>query len=89
MLELMTDLEIPVLNELAIMEKTGIAVDRKKLDELSTFFRGEVERETAGAHKEAGKEFNVGSPKQLQAILFDDLKLPKTKKIKTGFTTDA
>jgi len=89
MLDLMTDLEIPVLNELAIMEMTGIAVDRKKLEELSTFFRGEAERETAGAHKEAGKEFNVGSPKQLQAILFDDLKLPKTKKIKTGFTTDA
>ena len=89
MLDLMTDLEIPVLNELAIMEMTGIAVDRKKLDQLSIFFRGEAERETAGAHKEAGKEFNVGSPKQLQAILFDDLKLPKTKKIKTGFTTDA
>lgn len=89
MSSLMSDLEIPVLIELAEMEGTGIGVDLDKLRELSAFFKGEVERETSGAHKEAGKEFNVGSPKQLQAILFDDLGLPKTKKIKTGFTTDA
>ena len=86
---LMNEMEIPVLIELANMEATGIGVDLDKLRELSGFFKGEVERETAGAHKEAGKEFNVGSPKQLQAILFDQLDLPKTKKIKTGFTTDA
>jgi DNA polymerase-1 len=86
---LMNEMEIPVLVELAEMENTGIGVDLEKLRELSAFFRGEVERETAGAHKEAGKEFNVGSPKQLQAVLFDELDLPKTKKIKTGFTTDA
>ena len=86
---LMQELEIPVLQELARMEATGIGVASEKLAQLSAFFRGEVERETRGAHKEAGKEFNVGSPKQLQAILFDELDLPKTKKIKTGFTTDA
>ena len=89
MTSLMSDLEIPVLEELAVMEATGIGVDSTKLTGLSAFFRKEVERETAGAHKEAGREFNVGSPKQLQAVLFDDLGLPKTKKIKTGFTTDA
>ena len=86
---LMQELEIPVLQELARMEATGIGVASENLTQLSAFFRGEVERETRGAHKEAGKEFNVGSPKQLQAILFDELDLPKTKKIKTGFTTDA
>jgi DNA polymerase-1 len=86
---LMDEMELPVLVELAEMERTGIGVDLDKLRELSAFFKGEVERETAGAHKEAGKEFNVGSPKQLQAVLFDELDLPKTKKIKTGFTTDA
>ena len=85
----MNEMEIPVLVELADMESTGIGVDLEKLRGLSAFFKGEVERETSGAHKEAGKEFNVGSPKQLQAILFDQLDLPKTKKIKTGFTTDA
>ena len=89
MLELLNSLEIPVQTELAQMEKIGIGVDRKKLEALSTFFKGEVLRKTSGAHKEAGKEFNVGSPKQLQAVLFDELNLPKTKKIKTGFTTDA
>jgi DNA polymerase-1 len=89
MTSLMQELEIPVLQELAKMEGTGIGVASEKLTKLSEFFRGEVERETRGAHKEAGKEFNVGSPKQLQAILFDQLDLPKTKKIKTGFTTDA
>ena len=89
MTSLLSDLEIPVLEQLALMEATGIGVDSAKLAGLSKFFRAEVDRETAGAHKEAGKEFNVGSPKQLQAILFDELDLPKTKKIKTGFTTDA
>jgi len=89
MSSLMQEMELPVLIELAEMENTGIGVDLDKLRNLSAFFKGEVERETKGAHKEAGKEFNVGSPKQLQAVLFDELNLPKTKKIKTGFTTDA
>jgi len=89
MLSLMHELEIPVLIELANMESAGIGVDIDKLDDLSAFFRGEVERETKSAHEVAGREFNVASPKQLQVILFDELGLPKTKKIKTGFTTDA
>jgi len=89
MTNLLSDLEIPVLVELAKMEALGIGVDLEKLTKLSNFFDSEVERETRGAHKEAGREFNVGSPKQLQVVLFDDLGLPKTKKIKTGFTTDA
>ena len=87
--ELMSKLEIPVLVDLAEMEKVGVGVDLGKLQELSSFFAAEVARETASAHKEAGHEFNVGSPKQLQVVLFEELGLPKTKKIKTGFTTDA
>lgn len=86
---LLLDLELPTSLLLAQMEATGIAVDRPHLNELVTFFRTEVATETESAHKHAGREFNVGSPKQLQVILFDELKLPKTKKIKTGFTTDA
>jgi DNA polymerase-1 len=89
MLKLMQEIEIPSLLELATMERVGIGVDKSKLTDLHLFFQSEVDRETKGAHKEAGKEFNVGSPKQLQGILFDDLDLPRTKKIKTGFTTDA
>ena len=89
LLQLFNEMEIPVLNLLAEIEALGIAVDVKKLKELETLLRNDVERETAAAHKAAGKEFNVASPKQLQAVLFDDLGLPKTKKIKTGYTTDA
>ena len=88
-LKLFTELELPIARLLAIMENRGIAVDRKELEKLATFFEGEVARETKAAHLAAGHEFNVGSPKQLQVVLFDELNLPKTKKIKTGFTTDA
>jgi DNA polymerase-1 len=87
--DLFNDLEMPTLLELAEMERLGIAVDRKKLEALRSFFLGEVERETKAAHAVAGHEFNIGSPKQLQVVLFDELRLPKTKKIKTGYTTDA
>jgi len=86
---LFTDLEMPTMFELAHMERLGIAVDSNKLQALRTFFLQEVDRETAAAHKEAGHEFNISSPKQLQVVLFDELNLPKTKKIKTGYTTDA
>jgi DNA polymerase-1 len=87
--DLLIKLEIPVTLELAKMEILGVAVDDAKLAQQAQFFTDEVARETVGAHKEAGHEFNVGSPKQLQVVLFDELGLPKTKKIKTGYTTDA
>ena len=87
--ELFTSMELPVANLLARMESIGIAVNKKGLDELAAFFEGEVARETKAAHDSVGHEFNVASPKQLQVVLFDELKLPKTKKIKTGYTTDA
>lgn len=87
--ELFTTMELPVADLLARMESLGIAVNRKELDKLAAFFEGEVARETKAAHEAVGHEFNVASPKQLQVVLFDELKLPKTKKIKTGYTTDA
>jgi DNA polymerase-1 len=71
------------------MERRGIAVDQAALVALQDFFTGEVNRETAQAHSIVGHEFNLASPKQLQVVLFEELKLPKTKKIKTGYTTDA
>lgn len=89
LLELFNTLELPIAELLANMENTGIAVDRKELEKLQAFFDGEVARETKLAHESAGHEFNVASPKQLQVVLFDELGLPKTKKIKTGYTTDA
>jgi DNA polymerase-1 len=86
---LFTELELPIAELLALMESRGIAVDKKELFELAAFFEGEVQRETKLAHDSVGHEFNVASPKQLQVVLFDELNLPKTKKIKTGYTTDA
>jgi DNA polymerase-1 len=87
--QLYTTMELPVADLLARMESIGISVNRKELEVLATFFEGEVKRETKSAHDAVGHEFNVASPKQLQVVLFDELKLPKTKKIKTGYTTDA
>jgi DNA polymerase-1 len=87
--DLYNKLELPIADLLAIMENRGIAVDKKELESLAAFFEAEVKRETKSAHDAAGHEFNVASPKQLQVVLFEELGLPKTKKIKTGYTTDA
>ena len=88
-LDLYNNLELPIAELLAKMERVGVAVDRGGLTNLQSFFAGEAERETKAAFEAVGHEFNIASPKQLQVILFDELKLPKTKKIKTGYTTDA
>ena len=87
--DLFIEMELPIAALLAEMEALGIAVDKKELDKLAAYFEAEVSRETKAAHDAVGHEFNVASPKQLQVVLFDELKLPKTKKIKTGYTTDA
>lgn len=87
--QLYTTMELPIADLLAGMESIGIAVNKKELSNLALFFEGEVSRETKAAHEAVGHEFNVASPKQLQVVLFDELGLPKTKKIKTGYTTDA
>ena len=89
LLQLLQTMEMPVAQLLSQMENAGIAVNRKELESLAEFFQGEVTRETKAAHDSVGHEFNVASPKQLQVVLFEELNLPKTKKIKTGFTTDA
>ena len=87
--ELFTNLELPVAELLALMENRGVAVDAKELSRLLELFESEVAEETTKAHASVGHEFNVASPKQLQVVLFEELGLPKTKKIKTGYTTDA
>lgn len=89
MLGLYNDIELPIAELLAKMERFGVAVDRRKLTDLQMFFAAEVDRETNATYEAVGHEFNVASPKQLQVVLFEELKLPKTKKIKTGYTTDA
>jgi len=86
---LLREVELPLTALLAEMERTGIAADVDWLAELEARFAGEVKRVADEAYASVGHEFNLGSPKQLQEILFVELKLPKTKKIKTGYTTDA
>src|SRR5439155_2343153 len=86
---LLREVELPLTALLADMERTGIAADVDWLAELEARFAGEVKRVADEAYSCVGREFNLGSPKQLQQILFDELKLPKTKRIKTGYTTDA
>jgi DNA polymerase-1 len=86
---LLTDVELPLVHVLMLMEQTGIAVDVEQLDALESHFAGEVKSAADEAFAVIGKEINLGSPKQLQVVLFDELGMPKTKRTKTGYTTDA
>jgi len=86
---LLRDLELPLVDVLSCMERTGIAVDTDHLGELEAHFAGAVKSAADEAYAVIGKEINLGSPKQLQVVLFDELNMPKTKRTKTGYTTDA
>ncbi|WP_079170584.1 DNA polymerase I [Mangrovactinospora gilvigrisea] len=88
-LELMRDLELPLGDVLVGMERVGIAADRPALERLVEQYQAEADQAVAEAHKVVGHPLNLGSPKQLQEVLFEELGLPKTKKTKTGYTTDA
>jgi DNA polymerase-1 len=86
---LLADMELPLTYVLADMEAVGIATDTDALLSLQAELGANVKAVEHDAHTVVGREFNLGSPKQLQEILFDQFGLPKTKKIKTGYTTDA
>lgn len=86
---LLKDLELPLALLLSEMEHYGVAMDAAYLKKLEKEFESQAGSAESEAHKLAGREFNLASPKQLQEILFEERKLPKTKKTKTGFTTDA
>ena len=86
---LLDDVELPLSGVLARMERIGIAADTGYLTGLEKQFAQGVAGAAAAAYAVIGREVNLGSPKQLQEVLFDQLGMPKTKKIKTGYTTDA
>jgi DNA polymerase-1 len=86
---LLGDMELPVQSALATMESVGIAVDTEALDALQREFGDQIRDAAEAAYAVIGKQINLGSPKQLQVVLFDELGMPKTKKTKTGYTTDA
>jgi DNA polymerase-1 len=87
--QVLTDIELPSIRALGDMELAGVAVSHEKL----SVFSGELAVRADGIAQEAyaaiGREVNLGSPKQLQEVLFDHLQLPKTRKTKTGYSTDA
>ncbi len=87
--ELLAEVELPLVTVLARMEHAGIAADTEHFAEMSASLGGEVKAAEQGAFAATGHEFNLGSPKQLQEVLFSELGLPKTKRIKTGYTTDS
>ena len=86
---LLAEVELPLQVVLAQMERTGIAVDEDYLSVLERDFGAQVQRAAGEAYDVIGREVNLGSPKQLQEVLFDQLGMPRTKRNKTGYTTDA
>jgi DNA polymerase-1 len=82
-------IEYPLASVLARMEITGIAADEGHFADIEAGFAMQSKEATDRAHEIVGRPFNVGSPKQLQEILFDELNMPKTKRTKTGYTTNA
>lgn len=86
--ELFLNVEIPLVEVLASMEYFGILVNEKELEDIGKSFDFEVDNLINDIYQLAGEEFNINSPKQLGYILFEKLKLPTIKKIKTGYSTD-
>ena len=86
---LLRELELPLVSVLAKMERAGIAADTDHFAAMSATLHGEAKAAEQAAYAVVGHEFNLGSPKQLQEVLFNELGLPKTKRIKTGYTTDS
>jgi len=88
-LTLLREVELPLIDVLLAMETAGIAVDGEHLDRLHAEFSEQIVRAQQDAYAAIDREVNLGSPKQLQEVLFDQLGMPRTKRTKTGYTTDA
>ena len=86
---LLHDIELPLVGSIVELEAVGIAVDLEHLEALESEFGDQVRTAAQDAYEVIGKEINLGSPKQLQVVLFDELDMPRTKRTKTGYTTDA
>jgi DNA polymerase-1 len=86
---ILDELELPLVPVLADLEATGVALDRKALALLAETFGATIERLQEDIWASVGHEFNLGSPKQLEQVLFHELNLPTGKRTKTGFSTDA
>jgi len=87
--KLLSEIELPLIPVLAAMESVGVAIDRDALGELSTVFSREIARLEEEIFEAVGHHFTIGSPKQLEQVLFYELNLPRGRRTKTGFSTDA
>ena len=87
--KLFDDVEMPLVEVLVELESNGIKIDKGVLADLSQKYGQRIAELESEIHALAGREFNIGSPKQLQQILFDEQKLPIIKRTKTGGSTDA
>ena len=87
--KLYRELELPLIPILVDMELAGVTLDTEILDDLDQQLNGEIATVTTQIYEDAGHEFNIGSPKQLSGVLFDQLELPKTRKTSQGYSTDA
>jgi DNA polymerase-1 len=85
---LFDDVEVPLISVLAKIEMAGVAIDPALFESLAERLNNEIGRVTAEVYELAGEKFNINSPKQLQTILFDKLKLPRRRRTKTGYSTD-
>jgi DNA polymerase I len=87
--ELHDTIELPLAPALARMERAGVTLDLHVLDEIRDRLAKRVDALEREVHDHAGHPFKVGSGPQLQQVLFEELELPKTRRIKTGYSTDA
>ncbi|MEP0765951.1 MAG: DNA polymerase I [Fimbriimonadia bacterium] len=88
-LSVFQDLEMPLIPVLLDMEEAGICVDREYLSTLSSHLSQRIDELARDVYAAAGREFNIGSPKQLAKVLFEEMGLPSGRKTKTGHSTDA
>ena len=86
---LLHEVELPLIPVLATMESVGVAIDRAALSGLSSAFATEISRLEQEIYTDVGHQFTIGSPKQLEQVLFYELNLPRGRRTKTGFSTDA
>ncbi len=87
--ELLTEIELPLAAVLAKMETVGFAVDRKGIEDFGNMLSVRIKELTEQIYSEAGREFNINSPKQLGEILFEDMGIPSRKKNQRGYSTSA
>ncbi|GBF23605.1 DNA polymerase I, partial [Candidatus Gastranaerophilus sp. (ex Termes propinquus)] len=87
--KILTHIELPLAKVLRNMEDVGVCLDVDHLKQLSGYIDGEIVKITEKIHNAAGTDFNISSPKQVQSVLFDKMKIKPRKKIKTGYSTSA